>query len=137
MAKHAAALQVEWARAFARACRWEEEVMLLVEEMRRVLWFFWWKRMSWLERAKQCQDVRADLREGLAGYAAKQVAILDGLGAQFADDWYLVLMTHGLDTDWPEKYVKRWRGVKMDTEYGGEDRNVGEEISEDEDLDFE
>jgi hypothetical protein len=33
------ALRVEWAKAKARAARWEEEVVLLDEEMRRVIQF--------------------------------------------------------------------------------------------------
>ena len=36
------ALQVEWCKAQERATRYEEEIELVVEEMRRTLVFFEW-----------------------------------------------------------------------------------------------
>jgi hypothetical protein len=114
--------------------------MLVAEEMRRVLWYFWWKRTSWLQKAPQRNDVRDDIREGLAGYAAKQVAVLDGLATQFANEWYLVLAAHRLETDWPEKYLEKWRGIDVDMEmignqggYSGGDDGDGDT---DDDVDF-
>lgn len=40
-------LQVEWAKAQARKQRWEEEVLLIHEEMRRVVMFYEWKAHWW------------------------------------------------------------------------------------------
>ena len=41
----------EWAQTRARMCRWEEELLIIQEEMRRVLAFFEWKSLWWLEQA--------------------------------------------------------------------------------------
>ncbi|KAJ7601666.1 hypothetical protein DFH06DRAFT_939375, partial [Mycena polygramma] len=43
-------IQVEWMRARARAERWREEVILVEEEMRRVLEFCRWKAQWWKDR---------------------------------------------------------------------------------------
>ena len=40
-------LQVEWAKVWARKQRWEEEVLLLQEEMRCVIVFYEWKSQWW------------------------------------------------------------------------------------------
>ncbi|KAF7294276.1 CxC2 domain-containing protein [Mycena chlorophos] len=44
------AMRVEWTRALARKNRWNEEVMLLEEEMRRVLRYLQWEVMWWREQ---------------------------------------------------------------------------------------
>ena len=49
-------LRSEWAKCHARAARWSEEVRLLVEEMRRVLWFAQWKVNWWGCQATLRQD---------------------------------------------------------------------------------
>ncbi|KAF8806032.1 hypothetical protein BYT27DRAFT_7102856, partial [Phlegmacium glaucopus] len=41
------ALRIEWCRARARAHRWQEECLLLHEEMRRILAFFAWQHQCW------------------------------------------------------------------------------------------
>ena len=43
---------VDWAKAHERAKRFEEEVELCVEEMRRTLLFFSWKASEWERRAE-------------------------------------------------------------------------------------
>lgn len=67
-----AALRVEWAKAKARADRWEEEVILLDEEMRRVLVFCQWKSAWWLEQVPLREGLRPQLAEGLQAYAEGQ-----------------------------------------------------------------
>jgi hypothetical protein len=44
-------VRVEWAKLNARLARWEEEVLLLNEEMRRTLAFLTWKATWWRSRA--------------------------------------------------------------------------------------
>lgn len=82
------ALRVEWAKAKARADRWEEEVVLLDEEMRRSLEFCKWKASWWVDQL----DHRAvtlpegdPIREGLEAYAHQQAA----LEIQTKDAWEL------------------------------------------------
>ncbi|KAJ7787847.1 hypothetical protein B0H14DRAFT_3505058 [Mycena olivaceomarginata] len=55
--------EVEWAKARARAERWREELILLEEEMRRVLEF-----------SEARSDVTPELAEGLRAYALAQAA---------------------------------------------------------------
>lgn len=47
------ALRVEWCKARARAHRWQEECLLLDEEMRRVKMFLGWQIEIWNDRASQ------------------------------------------------------------------------------------
>jgi hypothetical protein len=45
------ALRIEWCRARARAHRWQEECLLLAEEMKRVQAYFTWRANWWTELA--------------------------------------------------------------------------------------
>ncbi|KAJ7025133.1 hypothetical protein C8F04DRAFT_968170 [Mycena alexandri] len=68
-------LRVEWSRAKARKNRWDEEVELLREEMRRVIRYLVWETARWEELAVRSagrQDVTREMRDGLRAYAAKQ-----------------------------------------------------------------
>ncbi|KAF9470197.1 hypothetical protein BDN70DRAFT_821646, partial [Pholiota conissans] len=47
-----AALRIEWSKARARAHRWQEECLLLAEEMRRILAYFQWRESWWIELSK-------------------------------------------------------------------------------------
>ena len=58
-------LRVEWAKSRARAARCREEVLLLKEEMRRVVAFLDWKTKWWMDRREARIDVKKDLLEGL------------------------------------------------------------------------
>ncbi|KIM87958.1 hypothetical protein PILCRDRAFT_44104, partial [Piloderma croceum F 1598] len=86
-----AALRVKWAKAKARADRWEEEVILLDEEMRRVLVFCGWKNTWWKEqivnRPEGSVGVSPELVEGLSAYAESQAAMETALAMSFAGKW--------------------------------------------------
>jgi hypothetical protein len=99
-------LLVEWSKSGARAARWSEDVTLLLEEMRRVLWFLKWKRQWWMDQGRLRHNAREDVREGLVAYSCKQAAILDSMARRFADDWYPFLSSHGMATEWPEEYLE-------------------------------
>jgi hypothetical protein len=45
------------------------------------------------------------LGEGLLAYAAKQHALLQEIGAQFAAQWYGVVATNGLEMNWPAHFI--------------------------------
>ncbi|RXW13137.1 hypothetical protein EST38_g12719 [Candolleomyces aberdarensis] len=47
-----AALRIEWCKTRARAHRWQEECLLLSEEMRRVTCFFEWQISAWNARGE-------------------------------------------------------------------------------------
>ncbi|KAJ7712107.1 hypothetical protein B0H16DRAFT_1744534 [Mycena metata] len=75
-------LQVEWAHAKARKNRWEEEVNLIREEMRRVLRYLEWETGVWEERAgMEREDLSPEVRAGLKAYALKRADMHRSLGA--------------------------------------------------------
>ncbi|KAJ7476816.1 hypothetical protein B0H11DRAFT_2234793 [Mycena galericulata] len=81
-------LRVEWTRAKARKVRWEEEVLMLREEMRRVLRYLEWQATLWDARRESRQDmVDLELRGGLRAYAAKQAAMHREIGVFFKTQW--------------------------------------------------
>ena len=44
-------MQVEWAKARARMIRWQEELLLVQEEMQRVIAYHEWRAGWWRERS--------------------------------------------------------------------------------------
>jgi hypothetical protein len=55
--------------------RWSEEVVLLLEEMRRVLVFMKWQAGWWDEQAMRWVGLDREQQEGLIGYARRQASI--------------------------------------------------------------
>ncbi|KAJ7022478.1 hypothetical protein C8F04DRAFT_971465 [Mycena alexandri] len=83
-------LRIEWSRAKARKTRWEEEVQLLREEMRRVIRYLAWEVKTWEARAAGAEvrtDVTEDARSGLRGYALAQSALHRKLSDHFRMEW--------------------------------------------------
>ncbi|KAJ7774223.1 hypothetical protein DFH07DRAFT_952479 [Mycena maculata] len=70
---------VEWSKAKARKQRWEEEVELLREEMKRAL--------QWETRTLRTEGVTPELRAGLEAYAARQAAIHREIARSFKQAW--------------------------------------------------
>ncbi|KAJ7318050.1 hypothetical protein DFH08DRAFT_646893, partial [Mycena albidolilacea] len=80
------ALRIEWAKAYVRARRWNEEVRLLTEEFRRVPISLECEADWWLERA-QVVPVGTDAlheayAQGMIAYAIKQESLFRGLAAR-------------------------------------------------------
>ncbi|KAF7795849.1 hypothetical protein EIP86_007016 [Pleurotus ostreatoroseus] len=80
-------VRIEWLKARGRVQRWNEELRLLPEEVRRSIAFLEWKAGQWDQRALCRQDVDPALQAGLQSYAAKQAAISHGLSARFSTSW--------------------------------------------------
>ncbi|KAJ7018869.1 hypothetical protein C8F04DRAFT_1277073 [Mycena alexandri] len=83
-------LRIEWSRAKARKTRWEEEVDLLREEMRRVIRYLAWEVETWEARAAAAEmraDVTQEARSGLRGYALAQAALHRELSEHFRKEW--------------------------------------------------
>jgi len=80
-------LRAEWAKSRARAARCREEILLLREEMRRVLAFLEWKSSWWLGRENSRVDVSSDLAEGLKAYAQTQGDLQRALKKHFCAIW--------------------------------------------------
>jgi len=64
-------LRCEWAKSKACADRWDEEVQLVAEEMRRMLAFLEWKAGWWDRQGEVQLNVSCDILEGAHAYAAK------------------------------------------------------------------
>ncbi|TDL19233.1 hypothetical protein BD410DRAFT_702445, partial [Rickenella mellea] len=101
-------MRVEWVKSKARAERWDEEVTLVTEEMRRTLAFLEW-RAKWWEgqvhrralavgdiQQPQARPVTSDIFSGLRAYALKQAAIQRALARCFAILWVPFLSNHSL-----------------------------------------
>lgn len=80
-------LRLEWFKARARSMRWIEEVVLLLEEMRRVAAYCGWKANWWLERVNARPDISPELAEGLSAYAHKQASMFLDLQLRCDNDW--------------------------------------------------
>jgi hypothetical protein len=98
-------MRVEWAKVMARAARWKEELLIVQEEMRRVLVFFSWKSSWWVDQAARRRiDENAELVDGIHAYAYKQAAIQTGLAHRCASHWLPVLEEHGIMPCWKGDY---------------------------------
>lgn len=96
--------RAHWARAQARAERYEEEVKLTVEEMGRTLKYFTWKKSWWQsissERGQSNDPPPRKVQEGLRAYAYRQSYIYDRLVALFVNHWHAFLLAHSLGSSW-------------------------------------
>ena len=89
-------MRVEWAKTHARANHWQEEVLLVQEEMQRVIAFLDWNATWWYSQGHRHSDVRDDIKAGLAAYAAHQSHLMQHLVETFAALWYPTLLEANL-----------------------------------------
>ena len=97
-------LQVEWAKTQARKQHWEEEVLLVQEEMRRVVMFHEWKAQWWRSQAVRRSDVDASVFHGILAYAEKQAHFCECLARSCVASWLPVLKGNGPAKDWKARY---------------------------------
>ena len=71
---HGTALRIEWCRVCARAFHWAEELLLVQEEMRRVLETFQYQRNWWERQNGRRIGLSPEIMEGLSAYACKQAS---------------------------------------------------------------
>jgi len=63
-------MRVKWAQCMAHTDRWEEEVTILQEEMRRVVDFLEWRSRDWLSKIDaRAGAVTSAVHAGLSAYA--------------------------------------------------------------------
>ncbi|KAJ7481680.1 hypothetical protein FB451DRAFT_1030190 [Mycena latifolia] len=86
-------VRVEWAKAKAQKDRWEEEVAMLCEEMKRTLRMLRWIQMEWQSRAEQRTNVDVALAAGLKAYALQQVDVHRRLAGGFHAIWSKLVAT--------------------------------------------
>ncbi|KAJ7509953.1 hypothetical protein B0H11DRAFT_2215787 [Mycena galericulata] len=85
-------VRVEWARARARKSRWEEEVLTLREEMRRVLRYLVWQSAWWRQRADLRTGLSREVAAGVRAYALKQADQHDCLAKFYEGKWNMPAM---------------------------------------------
>lgn len=98
-------MRVEWVKSRARSMRWEEEFLLLQEEMRRVLVWSQWKAAWWEAQALLRTSAPPDILSGIEAYSHKQGHILLRMAEQSAVEWLPVLREEGCEPDWPSHFL--------------------------------
>lgn len=84
-------LRIEWCKSRARVKRWQEEVLLLKEEMRRVLAFFESEATVWSQRAAFTPNASDDAtREGYRAFGLEQAQLRRSLKTYFINLWQYV-----------------------------------------------
>jgi hypothetical protein len=126
-------LRTEWVKAHARVQRWEEEYLLVQEEMRRTVVYLDWKAEWWNLRALLPPFRAADVAHGISAYAAKQAAMCSQLAARFSQVWEPVLESLGLNPQWiSTRHSAELPDIsRVDLGADGNNRD-----NDDEDLDF-
>lgn len=99
-----AAIRVEYAKSKARAERWEEERVLVHEEMRRCIAYFEWRADWWHSQERRREDLDPEVLRGLSAYACKQATFQKRLATEFARKWGPYLKRNGFDHSWSQKY---------------------------------
>lgn len=98
---------MEWAKSLARAERWEEEVLLLREEMRRVLTFLKYQADWWMKQGATRTVQDEVLSSGLKAYAARQANLRIRMASDFAAIWLSALDDVALPRPktWPSEFL--------------------------------
>ena len=123
-------MRVEWAQCVARADRWEEEVILLQEEMRRVVCFLEWKSKDWVSKAGvRASVVTPEIRSGLSAYAHKQGSIFRNLAIRFCQRWDSTLVSLSLPHAWATEFLETQRTSFTDPDLGRHDLECQEHES--------
>jgi len=98
-------MRVEWAKSQARADQWNEEVHIILEEMRRTIAYYEWKQSWWLGHGQSSSEGGDRYVEhGLGAYAQKQAHICKCMAEGFAKSWLLFLRGKGMACEWENKY---------------------------------
>lgn len=96
-------VRTEFVKADSRALRWEEELLIVPEEMRRSCQFLVWNADRWLSRIGLL-SASPDIEEGLTAYAKRQSDIHRGLACAFARKWAPRLRAAKISADWLSAY---------------------------------
>lgn len=94
-------MRAEWAINRARARRWEEEVELLLAEMRRGVAFFEYSAELWRSRIGARPDAARDIQSGLNSYAYQKHQMYTLLASSCRTRWREALKLCNLNDLWP------------------------------------
>ncbi len=93
-------MRVEWAKAKARMQRWNEELLLVQEEMRRVIEYLRWRAQWWRDRSFTRVHDDATVLSGISGYSFKQAAVCNLIAEQCARYWLPRLKALNITPAW-------------------------------------
>lgn len=116
-------LRSEWTKSRARTKRSREEVLLLLEEMRRVLEFLEWKAAWWDERQEGLMVIAPDINEGLCSYAVDQATLQRSLAASFRLLWNTPLAQI-------DAVVKEWREAEVEANGDDSEADGNDELAD-------
>jgi hypothetical protein len=113
-------VRCEWMRAQARAERWEEELCLLEEEMRRTLTSLRARSERWAGKAKSCNlnGLEDHATGGLRAYAAKQADVYFRLVVHFSYLWETHLRASSTAASWNADVLSWIKKVSEGTSNG-------------------
>jgi hypothetical protein len=121
-------MRVEWAKSRARMMRWEEELLIVQEEMRRVLVYLRWRAKWWRERSILRSHADSSMISGISGYAHKQAAICSQMAVRCASYWLARLKAKDIKPEWESDFTLE----ELEDEGDGEDDEI---VSNDLDID--
>jgi hypothetical protein len=124
-------MRVEWAKVMARAARWNEELLIVQEEIRRVLAFFAWKSSWWVDQAvrRKIEDDPA-LIDGIRAYAYKQASFQTRMAERCASHWLPVLEEKGIMPCWKADFADRVGNSITQDELISEDKQLEDDDSD-------
>ena len=93
-------LQVGWAKSWAQKEHWKEEVLIIQEEMRRVIMYQQWRALWWRDQGKHRTDADSATLHGVSAYAEKQASLCKSLARTCAICWLPALKAKGITPDW-------------------------------------
>ena len=84
--------------------RWDEELLIVQEEMWQVIVYHGWKAAWWQDRSSLRNNDDSTILDGVSGYAYKQTAICIRMAEQCAIYWLLHLKERGILPPWASDY---------------------------------
>ncbi|VDC02319.1 unnamed protein product [Peniophora sp. CBMAI 1063] len=111
-------MRIDWMKARCRSLRWAEQVRLLLEEMRRVVWTHADTAVIWERRAADVDgrvDLREDFKRGAKAHALRQANVWLSLGVGCVQKWEPFLRKHKRAIDYPAR-IRKEAAIVMDLE---------------------
>lgn len=116
-------MRVEWAQCIACADCWEEEVILLQEEMRRVVQFLEWKSCNWLSKVDRGPGtITPAIHTGISTYAKKQGSLYHNLAVRFSQHWYSTLLSLSLPHTWAAEFLNKHNAPLVNPDFKKQNR---------------
>jgi hypothetical protein len=130
-------MRVEWAKSQARKQRWEEEVLIIQEEMRRVIKYHEWRAQWWHDQGMRRKDANDATLDGIAAYAKKEAHLCECLARCCAAHWLPALKEKDIIPEWgmPYRVPTMTPPVAQCSLAIGDDNDDGDDGDDDDDDD--